>query len=96
MARMREIVFTEYRPFCYKDFEKFDINGKIYHVAHGTFRNKISQLLKEGKIELDYNSKVSFYAIAGVHFGNSVTRNIWGYHLSFLSLVKWEMKCKIY
>ena len=30
MAHIREIVFTEHRPFCYKDLQEFDINGKTY------------------------------------------------------------------
>jgi hypothetical protein len=78
MARIREIVFTEHRPFCYKDFETFVINGKTYHVAHGTFRNKISKLLKDGKIELEFNSKICFYTLKGIHFGNRMTRNHMG------------------
>ena len=78
LARMKEIVYTEHRPFSYMDFDKFEFNGKTYHVAHGTFRNKISQLLKEGKVELYYNSKVSFYTIARVQFGNEMTRNHMG------------------
>jgi hypothetical protein len=78
MARIREIVFTEHRPFCYKDFETFVINGKTYHVAHGTFRNKISKLLKEGDIVLEFNSKICFYTLKGIHFGNRMTRNHMG------------------
>lgn len=78
LAKMREIVFTEHRPFCYKDFEEFDINGKTYHVAHGTFRNKICKLQKEGIVELEYNSKICFYTLTGVHFGNAVTGNHMG------------------
>jgi hypothetical protein len=75
LARMKEIVYTEHRPFCYKDFETFVINGKTYNVAHGTFRNKISELLKAGEIELEFNSKICFYTLKGIHFGNRMTRN---------------------
>jgi hypothetical protein len=78
LARMKEIVYTEHRPFCYKDFETFVINEKIYNVAHGTFRNKISKLLKEGEIELEFNSKICFYTLKGIHFGNRMTRNHMG------------------
>jgi len=92
LARMKEIVYTEHRPFSYMDFEKFEFNGKVYHVAHGTFRNKISQLLKEGKVELYYNSKVSFYTIAGVRFGNSVTRNHMGIPFVIPVSIKDEMQ----
>ena len=78
LARMKEIVYTEHRPFCYKDFETFVINEKTYNVAHGTFRNKISKLLKEGEIELEFNSKICFYTLKGIHFGNRMTRNHMG------------------
>ncbi len=78
MLRMNEIVQTEQRPFSYMDFETFTISGKIFHVAHGTFRNKISKFLKEGKVEFEYNSKTSFYTLPGYHFTNKVTRNHMG------------------
>jgi len=73
MARMKQIVLLEHRPFCYHDFKEFSILNQTYRVAHGTFRNKISKLMKRGLIELEYNSKISFYTLTGIHFGNTVT-----------------------
>jgi hypothetical protein len=70
---MKQIVLLEQRPFSYLDFKEFSILNRSYNVAHGTFRNKVSQLMKKGIIELEYNSKVSFYTLAGVHFGNTMT-----------------------
>lgn len=78
-VRMKEIVLIEHRPFCYLDFEDFTVKNKHYHIAHGTFRNKISELLKNKDVELEYNSKISFYTLPGIHFGNdTVTRNHMG------------------
>lgn len=68
LARMKEIVYTEHRPFCYKDFEKFEIGTKFYTVAPGTCRNKFSKLVKDGVIEKEYNSKITFYTLKGHHF----------------------------
>jgi hypothetical protein len=78
MVRMKEIVHIEHMPFSYKDFESFVINGRTYHAAHGTFRNKISKLLKEEKVEREYNSKIGFYTMPGIHFGIKMTDNHMG------------------
>jgi hypothetical protein len=66
---MNYIVFTEHKPFSYRDFQTFEVDGKKYNMANGTFRNKISQLRKAGKVERGYSSGLAFYTIKGVHFG---------------------------
>ena len=66
---MNYIIYTENRPFSYRDFNRFEIDGKEYRINHGTFRNKVSKLMKLGKIELEYKSKAAFYTIKGVNFG---------------------------
>jgi hypothetical protein len=74
---MGYIVFVEKRPFSYKDFVSFEVDGEIFHIAHGTFRNKISKLKKEEIVELDYNSSISFYTLKGHKFGKSaITPNL--------------------
>ena len=78
MSRMKQIVLLERRPFSYIDFKDFEILNRNYKVAHGTFRNKISKLVKKGIVELEYNSKLSFYSLAGIHFGNTMIRNLTG------------------
>ncbi|MGA7369279.1 MAG: hypothetical protein WBX01_09125 [Nitrososphaeraceae archaeon] len=60
---------VEGKPVCYKDFEYFVVDGKIYRMMHGTFRNKISDLIRNGVVELCYNSKVAFYVLKGIRFG---------------------------
>jgi hypothetical protein len=53
-VHMQRIVRVEKRPFCYHDFLNFEVNGKKYSMTHGTFRNKISQLVKNGYAQLEY------------------------------------------
>jgi hypothetical protein len=74
---MKYIVEIENRPFSYMDFKAFEVDNQSFHIAHGTCRNKFSELVKAGIIEIEYNSKVAFYTLKGHHFGNSnkMTRN---------------------
>jgi hypothetical protein len=66
---MAQIVFTENRPFSYRDFLVFEVEGKEYRVKHGTFRNKIGTFKKAGKVELDYNAGTAFYTLKGRRIG---------------------------
>ena len=63
--RIAEIIFTEHRPFSYRDFTGM--------MRHKTYRNKISKLRKEGIIELDYKSSMAFHTLTGYRFGKSRT-----------------------
>jgi len=62
---MGEIVFTKHRPFSFKDFT--DI------MRHKTYRNKISKLIKDAVVELDYKSPRSYHTLMGYRFGKSRT-----------------------
>lgn len=77
MSRMKYIVCVEGRPFSFKDFELFSVDGIWYQVAHGTFRNKISHWLRTNIVEKLFNSKISFYTLKGCLFNltKSMTRN---------------------
>jgi hypothetical protein len=66
---MNYIVFTEHKPFSYRDFQTFEVDGKMHNMSNGTFRNKISQLIKAGKVEREYISGLAFYTIKSVNFG---------------------------
>jgi hypothetical protein len=68
---MKYIVFVEKRPFSFKDFYRFEVNGKEYKMEHGTFRNKISKLNRNGMVCLDYYSHIAFYTIKETKFGKS-------------------------
>ncbi len=80
MMHMYDIVHGEYRPFSYLDFLNFKVDDVSYKITHGTFRNKISNLIKEGMIEIAYKSHLTFYTLKDVTFGRNylVTRHHMG------------------
>ena len=68
---MRRLVRIEKRPFCFRDFLDFEVDGKRYSVKHGTFRNKISKLMKDGYAQPEYYSGPAFYSLKGIDFTKS-------------------------
>ena len=72
LRRMRQIVFEESRPFSYLDFIDFEVNGNHYHMEHGTFRNKIMNLRRDGIVEVEYSSNITFYTLTGHRFGKNM------------------------
>src|ERR687887_2187631 len=69
MKHISHIVLKEHRPFSYRDFLRFTVDEKEYEIAHGTFRNKVSQLIHAQKVELAYNAGIAFYTLKGISFG---------------------------
>jgi hypothetical protein len=69
LQHMKHIVLQEKRPFSYLDFRAFKVEGQEHGMKHGTFRNKISELIRYGVAEPDYRSNVAFYTLKGVNFG---------------------------
>ena len=69
---MEFITYEEHRPFTYIDFLEFEMNGKKYKVAYGTFRNKISDIFKD-EVEVLYYSPTAYYTLKGSTFPDSVT-----------------------
>ena len=67
-VHMQRIVRFEKRPFCYLDFLEFEVDGIRYIMTHGTFRNKISQYIRNGYAQLEYYSGPAFYSLKGVNF----------------------------
>jgi hypothetical protein len=67
-VHINRIVRVERMPFCFRDFLDFEVNGERYIMTHGTFRNKISKLVKEGCVQFEYRSDIAFYSLKGVHF----------------------------
>src|SRR5690349_20023820 len=65
-VHMQRIVLIEGRPFCFRDFLDFEVDGKKYKMKLGTIRNKISKLKKNGLIQLEYYSGPAFYSLKGV------------------------------
>jgi hypothetical protein len=65
---MAHLVHMENKPFSYRDFMEFEVEGKVFRMTHGTFRNKITMLKKRGKVELAYNAGTAFYTLSGKRF----------------------------
>ena len=67
--RMIEIVQTENRPFSHIDFvPHFSVFGQDWSIKDGTFRNKVSSLLRRGMINVVYYSPQAFYTLKGIQF----------------------------
>ena len=66
LSRMYDINTIEGRPASFIDFRGFEVHGRKFVVAHGTFRNKISGWIKQGIVRLVFNSKIGFYALVDV------------------------------
>ena len=60
LEHMAYIVHVEKRPFSYKDFISFQVNGKNYTMDHGTIRNYFYKLKKHGELEFEYNSRIAY------------------------------------
>jgi hypothetical protein len=69
LKHIQYLVLTEHRPFSYRDFCSKEVKGQPYAMTHGTFRNKISKLIKLKIVEQEYNAGTAFYTIYGKHFG---------------------------
>jgi hypothetical protein len=69
MKYISHIVLEDHRPFSYRDFLRFEVDGNEYRMQHGTFRNKISYLIRAEKVVLSYNAGIAFYTLKGVIFG---------------------------
>jgi hypothetical protein len=68
LNHIKHIIFAEKRPFSYLDFGSFRVQGKEYNLKHGTFRNKISRLVRDGIVELEYKSNIAFYTLKDMNF----------------------------
>jgi hypothetical protein len=74
--RITEIVDNEKRYFSRLDFvPEFIVDGQIYHISCGTFRNIMSDWVKAEKLEVKFYSPQAFYTLKGVSIGNPMTRD---------------------
>jgi len=75
--RMNEIVQTESRPFNHIDFvPHFRVSGQDWSIGYGTFRNKVSSLLKQGMIYVAYRSPQAFYSLKGLRFQQPIITTV--------------------
>jgi hypothetical protein len=65
---INHLALFEKRPFCFRDFLDFEVDGDHYSMAHGTFRNNISKLVRNGIVELQFYSGPAFYSLPGHNF----------------------------
>jgi hypothetical protein len=89
------LVLKEGRPFSFHDFLNFEVDGLQYHMSSGTFRNKVSALVKKGEVEVAYYSSIGFYTIKGVKFAKRMTLDHTGGTLSSTSSIcsPQELRC---
>ena len=69
---MAYIVLTIGRPFSFKDFLCFEVDGEEYKASHGTVRNKFNEFTEKEIIELDYKTNIAFYTLKGHKFGKKL------------------------
>lgn len=75
--RMNEIVQTESRPFSHIDFvPRFSVFGQDWSIGSGTFRNKVSSLLRQEMIYLAYYSPQAFYSLKGIRFQKPIITTV--------------------
>jgi hypothetical protein len=64
--KLYDIVDKEDRPVSFLDFvPAFEYDGTFYKMSHGTFRNKISSLIREQLVEFDYRTTQTYYTLMG-------------------------------
>jgi hypothetical protein len=80
------LVHDERRPFSYLDFMKFKVDELEYRMTHGTFRNNISSLMKEGLVEVSYRSHITFYTLRGVKFDKASRIAMTSNHMGVASI----------
>lgn len=85
IIHIHHLVHDELRPFSYLDFLKFEVDGHRFQMTHGTFRNNISHLVREGLIEISYKSNITFYTIKGVKFDKASRLAMTGNHTGVAS-----------
>ena len=74
LKQIHYIVEREHRPFSFFDFCSKEQKGQPYAMAYGTYRNKISELMRLGIVEQEYNAGTAFHTLAGKRFGKRKKR----------------------
>jgi hypothetical protein len=66
----------------------FHVEGREYTITHGTCRNKLSKLRKEGIVELAYNSGIAFYTLKGARIGKPAATSMTPNYIGVQVLLK--------
>ena len=74
--RMTEIEELEDRPYCFSDFvPMFKVDGKEFSIGYGTFRNKVSKMMKDKRIRAVRYSPQAFYTTIDKESSDLMTSN---------------------
>jgi hypothetical protein len=65
LEHLAYLVLHENRPACWRDFQKFVVEGRLYSFKHGTIRNNLSRLRQLGLIEFSYRSIDAYHTLPG-------------------------------
>jgi hypothetical protein len=65
LEHLAYLVLHENIPVCWRDFQKFVVDGKEYSLKKGTIRNNLSRLKRLGLIEFSYRSIDAYYSLHG-------------------------------
>lgn len=89
LDRAGEIVHLLHRPFTFKDFvPEFEVNGATHSITPKTFRNKMSEMVRNGDMVVYYKSSLTFYTVPGSeHSLNPVTQYHTGVNRDLLEMV---------
>ena len=88
IIHIHHLVHEEQRPFSYLDFMKFEVEGREFKMTHGTFRNNVSSLMKEGLVEVSYKSSITFYTLRDVKFDKASRITMTSNHTGFPSFLR--------
>jgi len=84
LKHMEFIIHDDHRPISFLDLMHFEVEGKEYTMSHGTCRNKLSKLRKEGVVEFSYNSGIAFYTLKGIHLEKKAANPMTPNHIGVL------------
>ena len=65
MLQHMKYLVSQNGHFSYTDFLNFEVNGMRHSMTHGTFRNKVSNLIKCGAVYLARHSAPAKYTLWG-------------------------------
>ena len=67
LKRISHIVRVENRTFSHVDFVPcFEVDGTVFNIVRGTFKNKISKMVKRGELKIVCYSPQGFFTLKGL------------------------------
>jgi hypothetical protein len=78
IEHMVNLIKQEERPFTFRDFLSFEVDGIQYRMSRKTFRNKVSALVRKQVVEVAYYSYMAFYTLKGFKFTKMIADHTGG------------------